>query len=171
MYSRIISRHPLAIVVLATVVAGGCGSDDDSQTPTPAPFKRAEGRPPKELLGSYVTRLKASDLPPNPPQELTDGSRGWKLTSANSGGIDNGPVFAIANAKLGALESPSFGVEGDRVLLHREECAAGGKTRFYENQYRYKLSGKTLTFTKVKNSCPDEVALTILTSKPWTKVA
>ncbi len=40
---------------------------------------------------------------------------------------------------------------------------------FYENEYRYKLSGKTLTFTKVKNQCPDEVALTILTSQPWTK--
>lgn len=94
----------------------------------------------------------------------------WKLTIAKSGGVDNGPVFAIANSESGALENPSFGVKGDVVVLHREECAAGGDTRFYENQYRYELSGKALTFTKVKNSCADDVALTILTSEPWTKV-
>ena len=163
-------RHPLAIVAIAITAAGGCGSDDDSETSSKAPTTtRAEGPTPKELLGSYTTKLKPSDLPPNPPPELTDGSMAWKLTIANSGGVDNGPVFAIANAKLGALESPSFGVQGDRVLLHREECAAGGQPHFYENEYRYKLSGKTLTFTKVKNQCPDEVALTILTSQPWTK--
>jgi hypothetical protein len=162
-------RHPLAPVAAAMIAAGGCGSDDNSATSSQAPTKRAEARAPAELLGSYTTQLKRGDLPPNPPPELTDGSMAWKLTIANSGGIDNGPAFAIAKAKLGTLESPSFSVEGDRVLLHREECNAGGQPHFYENEYRYKLSGKTLTFTKVKNSCPDEVALTILTSEPWTK--
>jgi hypothetical protein len=162
-------RHPLAPFALAMIAVGGCGSDDDSATSSQAPTKRAEAQAPAELLGSYTTTLKRSDLPPNPPPELTDGSMAWKLTIAKSGGIDNGPVFAIANAKLGTLESPSFSVEGDRVLLHREECASGGQARFYENEYRYNLRGKTLTFTKVKNSCPDEVALTILTSEPWTK--
>jgi hypothetical protein len=163
-------RHPLAALAVALVFAGGCGSDDDSKTSSTAATKPAEGRAPAALLGTYTTTLKPSDLPPNAPPELTHGSRKWKLTIANSGGIDNGPVFAVADpAQPNALESPSFGVSGDRILLHREECAAGGQPHFYENEYRYKLSGTHLTFAKVKNLCPDKVVLTILTSEPWTK--
>ena len=60
-------------------------------------------------------------------------------------------------------------MKGDHIVLHREECAAGGEEHFYENEYRYEQSGKKLSFTKVKNLCPDEVVLTILTSEPWTK--
>lgn len=41
--------------------------------------------------------------------------------------------------------------------------------RLLENEYRYDLRGGTLTFNVVRNSCPDEVALTILTSRPWTR--
>jgi hypothetical protein len=168
MHGMVTRGHLLAIGVVALGV-GGCGSDDDSGTSSTAPAKSAEEQAPKELLGKYTTRLKPNDLPPNPPDELTFGSTKWTLTIANTGGVDNGPVFAIANSEAGSLENPSFGVKGDLILLHREECAAGDKP-FYENQYRYKLRGKTLTLTKVKNSCPDEVALTILTSEPWTKV-
>jgi hypothetical protein len=158
----------LAIGVVASICVGGCGSGDDSETSSKAPAESAEQRAPDELVGTYTTTLKRSDLPPNPPDELTHGSMQWKLTIANSGGVDDGPVFGIANGQLGSLENPSFGVKGDLIQLHREECAAGDKP-FYENQYRYKLSGKTLSLTKVKNLCPDEVALTILTSEPWTK--
>jgi hypothetical protein len=156
-----------AVAAVALFAVIGCGSDDPSTTTT-APAKAAVSAA-AGLVGTYTTRLKASDLPPNPPPELTDGSTEWKLTIATTGGIDNGPVFAIANGERGSLENPSFSVEGDRVLLHREECAAGGQPHFYENEYRYRSSANTLTFTKVKNLCPDEVALTILTSEPWTK--
>lgn len=158
-------RRGLAIGATAAIAAGGCGgSDDSSGGSAPA----AEGKAPAQLVGAYTTTLKPSDLPADAPEELTSGSKVWKLTIANSGGVDDGPVFAIANGELGALENPSFGVKDDVILLHREECGAGDKP-FYENAYRYELSGKTLTLTKVKNGCPDEVALTILTSEPWTK--
>jgi hypothetical protein len=162
-------RSPLGLLAVGLIAAAGCGSDDDSKTSAKAPAKAPERAAPKELLGSYTTTLKRSDLPPNPAQELTAGSTKWKLTIANSGGVGNGPAFTIANADLGVLESSSFGVRGDRVLLHKEECAAGGNERFYENQYSYGLPANTLTFTTVKNSCPDDVAQTILTSEPWTK--
>jgi hypothetical protein len=169
----IIRVAELGILVLL-IGAGGCGSDDDPQPSRepakPAAQKPAASKAPSELLGTYTTTLKQSDLPPNPPPELTDGPPKWELTIANSGGLDDGPVFGIANAKLGSLEGPSFSVRGDRITLHREECAAGGDARFYENEYRFKRAGKTLTLTDVKNSCPDKVALTILTSRPWTKV-
>jgi len=154
------------IVVAGLIVAAGCGSDDDSSK---SPAKPAERGAPKELLGSYTTKLKPSDLPSNPAQELTAGPPTWKLTIANSGGPGNGRAFTIANTSLGTLESSSFGIRGDRILLHREECAAGGSPHFYENEYSYRLSGKTLTFKTVKNSCKDKVTETILTSEPWTK--
>ena len=169
MHGTVARGHLVAIGVVALITVAGCGSDDDSKTPSETPAKSAEQRAPDTLLGKYTTELKPSDLPANPPDELTHGSTQWTLTIANSGGIDDGPVFAIANNEAGSLENPSFGVQDDLILLHREECASGDKP-FYENRYRYQLSGKTLTLTKVKNSCPDEVALTILTSEPWTKV-
>jgi hypothetical protein len=161
-------------ILVMLIGAGGCGSDDDSEPSRepakPAAQKPAASKAPSELLGTYMTTLKQSDLPPNPASELTDGMPKWELTIANSGGLDNGPVFSIASAKLGSFEGPSFSVRGDRITLHREECAAGGDVRFYENEYRFELSGKTLTFTEINNSCPDKVALTVLTSRPWTKV-
>jgi hypothetical protein len=159
-------RRSLTLSAIALVAAAGCGGSDDgsggsSKTPAEAPA-------PVDLVGTYTTTLKPADLPAGAPAELTSGSKQWKLTIANSGGVDDGPVFAIANGELGALENPSFGVKDDVILLHREECGAGGKP-FYENAYRYELSGKTLTLTKVKNGCADKVAETILTSEGWTK--
>ena len=159
----------LGLIGVLALFASGCGSDGDSDATRAASTKPKEQRAPDKMLGTYTTTLKSGDLPSAPPAELTHGSMTWKLTIANSGGVDDGPVLAIANSELGSLENPSFGVKGDVILLHREECASGDKP-FYENQYRYTLSGKTLTLTKVRNQCPDEVALTILTSEPWTKV-
>jgi hypothetical protein len=34
----------------------------------------------------------------------------------------------------------------------------------------YELLGDSLSFTTVTNSCPDQVAETILTSRPWERV-
>jgi hypothetical protein len=162
-------RWPVALLALSLIAAGGCGSDDDSATSSQATTKAAPAKIPAALLGTYTTTLRPKDIPPNPPPELTHGSKTWKLTIAKTGGVDNGPVFGIANAELGSLEGPSFSVSGDRVLLHREECGAAGGDPFYENEYRYTLRGKALTFTKVKNLCPDNVVQTILTSEPWVR--
>ena len=60
-------------------------------------------------------------------------------------------------------------VDGDTLVLEKEECAANGSTTFYDSEYSWKLSGSTLTLTTVKNDCPDHVAETILTSDSWTK--
>ena len=162
------SLRLVPIVAAGMCIAAGCGGDDDSDTAGTTSSKAAADPVPAELLGTYTTTLKKSDLPANPPGELTAGPD-WKLTIAKSGGVNDGPVFAIANAEAGSLEGPSFSVKGDHIVLHKEECAAGGEEHFYDNEYRYEQSGKKLTFTKVKNLCPDEVVLTILTSEPWTK--
>jgi hypothetical protein len=93
----------------------------------------------------------------------------WKLTIANSGGSGSGRALTITNIKAGALEAPDFAVSGDTILLKHEECAAGGNEHFYDNEYRFTQSGKTLRVTKVSKKCPDRVAETVLTSEPWTK--
>jgi hypothetical protein len=115
----------------------------------------------------YTTTLRRSDLPANPPPELTHGSSTSRLTVARSGGIDNGPAVMIANAELGVLESSNFAVQGATVLLRRENCAAAGNQRFCDNRYRYTVSRGTLRVTTVSNGCKDKVAQTILTSRPW----
>src|SRR3954469_3973996 len=162
------SLLPVPMIAVALSIAAGCGGDDDSDTSGTKSSKAAADPVPAELLGTYETTLKKSDLPADPPGELTE-SPSWKLTIAKSGGVNNGPVFAIANADAGSLEGPSFSVKGDHIVLHREECAAGGEEHFYNNEYRYEQSGQKLSFTKVKSLCPDEVVLTILTSEPWLK--
>jgi hypothetical protein len=122
-------------------------------------------------VGSYEVTLKPTDLPPNPPPELTDGSAGWQLEIANSGGTGGGRSFAISNKSLGLLEDPGFGVDGDSIVLQDEECAnESGGYDYYDNEYRYDLQGDSLSFTTVTNSCPDQVSETILTSRPWTRV-
>ena len=110
-------RRGLAIGASAMIAAGCGGSDDSSDKSAPA----AEGKAPPQLVGAYTTTLKPGDVPADAPGELTSGSKQWKLTIANSGGVDDGPVFAIANGELGALENPSFGIKDDVILLHREE--------------------------------------------------
>src|SRR3954454_18845284 len=92
-------RPRLALAVAALFAVAGCGSDDDSDTTAKAPAESAEQTAPAALVGKYTTTLKPSDLPPNPPAELTSGSKQWTLTIANSGGIDDGPAFAIANGE------------------------------------------------------------------------
>jgi hypothetical protein len=127
------------------------------------------GTPPAELLGAYTMTLVEADLPDSPPPELADGLGAWELTIANAGGPDDGPVLTLVHSKLGNLESPSLRVDGDRLLLNDEECAAGGTLASYDNAYRWVLTGSTLTITTITNECSDRVAETILTSHPWTK--
>jgi hypothetical protein len=127
---------------------------------------------PQQLLGTYTTTLEQSDVEAaGSPPEIAGPDRSWTLRILNKGGPDNGPVLAIDNKTAGNLEAPSLRVDGDRLLLRKEECAAGGQYKFYNNEYAWKLSGKTLTITPVTNHCSDRVALTILTSRPWTKTS
>jgi len=152
--------------LLTVAVVAGCGSSSAQKTPGPP---RAKAAIPTNLLGGYSTRLRPHDLPANPPPELTDRATGWKLTIARTGGPDNGPAFTIINPKLGVLESSAFEVRGDRIVLHGEECAAGGGEHFYDNEYRFTQAGEALTFKTIRNRCADHIAQVILTSEPWKK--
>jgi hypothetical protein len=154
------------------LVPAGCGSGDSGETGTTATSaESASGPAPARLVGSYAATLKPSDLPPNPPPELTDGPRDWRLEIANSGGPAGGRSFAITNKGLGLLEESDFGVQDDHILLKQEECAGKASGyHFYDNEYRFELCGHSLSFTTVTNSCPDRIAETILTSRDWTRL-
>src|SRR5689334_3497197 len=86
-----------ALAGWAAMLAGcGAGSGDARHTSALA------ARPPSvpaTLVGRYTTTLRRSDLPADPPPELTHGSSTWHLTVAPSGGIGNGPAVTIANAE------------------------------------------------------------------------
>ena len=61
-----------AIAAIAVALAlASCGGDDESTTKA--------GDPPEELLGTYAMTLQSSDLPPDPPIELTDSAEHWTL--------------------------------------------------------------------------------------------
>jgi hypothetical protein len=161
------TRLTFIAVAGCAALLGGCGNGSSSSTHTSALAAQRAPAVPAPLLGRYTATLQRSDLPANPPPELTEGSRTWKLTVAPSGGIDNGPAITIANAKLGVLESSNFAAQAGTLLLRREDCEAGGNQHFYDNRYRYTMSGGTLRFTTISNGCKDRVAETILTSRPW----
>jgi hypothetical protein len=61
-------------------------------------------------------------------------------------------------------------VQGDRIILYQEECASAQGYEFHDDQYSFELSGDSIRFTTISNACPDHVAETILTSRPWTRV-
>jgi hypothetical protein len=169
------TRSTLTALAAIAAVAAGCG-DDDSKDAAPAeagPSTSAKTTPPTvpaDLLGTYKTTLKPGDIPGNAGPELTQSSRRWKLTLTPSGGLDNGSALTLADARLGVLESSTF-VAGDGTIeMPHEECAAGGTEHFFASKYRYALSGRKLTFTKITAGCPDKAAETILTSQPWKRV-
>jgi hypothetical protein len=148
----------LILIVAAGTLAltlSGCGGSD------------SEEGVPSQLAGTYVTTLEDDDLPANAPPELEAGR--WELAIGELEGADGGSFLAIDHPTHGTLEEPGLTIDGDLLTLNEEECAQDTGYAFYDNEYSWTLEGSTLTLATVKNDCPDRVAETILTSKPWTK--
>jgi hypothetical protein len=162
-------------LILPLAACGGDSGDEaggEAAATTTSATDGASGRlAPDELVGTFTTTLEKGDLPTDAPPELLDGGPSWAIRIGNTGGPDDGPFLAIdsADKEFGNLEAPALRVDGDRLVLLDEECAAGGETTFYDNEYRWELRGRTLTITTIKNQCSDRVAETILTSRPWTQ--
>jgi hypothetical protein len=152
-----------ALRPVATALAAGCGGGSGGGSTA----SRAEGPPPSGLVGTYGTTVRKADLPGRPAPELTSGSRTWTLNIARTGGVGNAPALTIVNDQLGTLESSRLGVSGDRLFLHKEDCAVG--PQFVESDYRWHLAGKTLRLEPVKVGGSDKVAVTILSAEPWQR--
>jgi hypothetical protein len=167
--SRHVTSAKVAAALLICASAAGCGdnSDEGKKKADSSAKAPAERLAPAELVGTYSMVLKPTDLPANPPPELTDRAERWTLKIANTGGPNNSPALALTNDQLGLLESSRLGVIGNRILLHDEECAVA--PALVESEYRWERDGTTLRFTAVKSGCKDKVSLTLLTAEPWAK--
>lgn len=153
----------IAALVAIPVLGAACGDADDPPA-RPAATARSEP-PPQELIGTWVTKLRKRDAPAG-----LDVVNPFSVTIAPTGGVDDGPVFQIANGAE-ALEGETSlpVVVGDQITLRQEGCYLNNTYKFYDNVYSYEVSGDTLTFTLVKNSCKDRHAESILTSHPFKR--
>ena len=168
-------RLGTAIGVAALALAVGCGGGGEKKKeekpPIPAetpvndpPVKPEKSGAPDDLLGQYTVRLAESDLPDDAPEELTQGSETWTVTLAETGGPGEGPAFTIANDQLGALETSNWEARGGKILIHEQDCEGSGEPT--ESEWSYQLRGDELTMKEIKGACSDNVAVTILTTKP-----
>ena len=93
------------------------------------------------------------------------------MTIAPDGGIDDAPSLTLADSQE-TLEGESTTpvIAGDQITLRQEGCLVEGTGyTFYDNVYRYAVSGDTLRFTVVKNACKDRIAESILTSRAFKR--
>lgn len=160
------TRRHLTIPVLAlALVPAACGGSGETTATAPATKSRPAAIP-KELVGTWKTTLRKSDAPPK--LQLNNP---FSVTIASDGGIDNAPSITLADsdeALEGETSTPLF--KGDTVTLRHEGCLTeGADYRFYDNVYRYTVSGDTLRFSVVKNACPDRHAEAILTSRVFRR--
>src|SRR3954454_8959614 len=159
-----------ALLVASTV---GCGGSDEGPTPTQAPSTTTKtaastpATPPAELLGTYATALRASDIPKPAPPELAD--RKWLLRITPDGGIENAPTLTIVRPPEDVLESSTLSVNGDKLEVSQQECAVDTGYDVVSSTYRWTLEGDALRITPIKIGCPDKVQSTILTSHPWKR--
>src|SRR4051794_1936155 len=150
----------------ATLVAiASCGGGSSSSTAT----SKSPPAVPASLLGTYTMSLKAADLPPSPPPELTDHAQHWTMKIISSGAPTGGPALELINDALGSLEKSALQVNGDHLVLQHEECAsANGTYTFVRSEYTWSLVGHDLRLSAVDIGCPDHVSSTLLTAEPWT---
>jgi hypothetical protein len=164
--------RPILISTAALALAGlGCGGDDE-QTSSPSSAgtatPQAVAPPPAELLGTYTTTLKRSDVPDPAPPEL-DGQYRWTLRITKDGGPDDKPALTIVKPPDDVLESSAMAVTGDKLELTGEECAQTMGDSIVSSSYTWKAEGDRLRLTAVKHGCADKVAETILSSEPWKR--
>jgi hypothetical protein len=150
------------------LVMSSCGGGDNSSK-SPAVTAPAV---PEALLGTYTMSLKASDLPPTPPPELTDHAEHWTMKITTSGAAKGGPALELINDALGSLEQPALRVHGHQLVLQHEECASTSGPEPYTyvtSKYSWSIVRRHLRLSAVTVGCSDQVSSTLLTAEPWTR--
>lgn len=161
-------RRILISTAALALVGAGCGGDDKASPSSSATTPQAAAPAPAELLGTYTTTLKRSDVPKPAPPEL-DGQYRWTLRITEDGGPDNKPALTIVKPPDDGLESSAMAVTGDELKLSGEECAQKTGDSIVSSSYTWKAEGDSLRLTAVKHGCDDKVAETILTAEPWKR--
>jgi hypothetical protein len=128
---------------------------------------------PSDLVGTYETTITEGDK--GSAEDWRELGLEWRLRIAATGGPYDGPALTLENvdSNFGTLESSALSVDGDHLTIVREPCESSSSfdTEFFDNEYAWALDESTLTLTPVANQCANEVALTLLTSHPWTKTS
>ena len=163
-------RNHLALLA-ALVLVIGCGDDDSSNTvadatPESASIKAAATPDlPPDVLGTWTTRLKKSDIKPS-ASEFNQAEPEWTLTIAVDGGVEGAPSFTLANAGIGTVISTPWEGSAEQVVISDPE-ACEGETEF---PFDYTVEGDELVLEKsVAPDCPHPAIVAVLTAKPWTK--
>lgn len=162
--ARVLRVGGVATLLALSSCGGGDDSSKSSAMTTPAV--------PEALVGTYTMTLKASDLPPSPPPELTDQAEHWTMKITTSGAPTGGPALELINDALGSLEQPALRVHGHRLVLQHEECASTSGPAPYtyvKSEYSWSIVGRHLRLSAVTVGCLDHVSRTLLTAEPWTR--
>lgn len=148
----------LVVAAAAAAVLAGCGGGGGSKEPTATSSSAPARTGPDALIGNYTTTLGPSGpelKEPNPPGR-------WELL-----------ITSETEAIFQPPEGPSFPVgnpielSSDRIVFAPDpECPTQEGTPG-NGIYEWRLSGKTLTLTEVKETCRDRAF--VLTSNPWSK--
>lgn len=156
-----VSRAPAVWIAALGLLAAACGSSGDgarattsgatrssvpaispstavtSTQPTVAPVSTI-GRLPNELAGTFAVVLAVADVP------AADEAGFWYLTLSSSTGYAFGRVpGSPQNTGVLTVSGPTVTFSGERG-----EGACGGK-----GTYRWRVSGTTLTFVLVNDTC------------------
>jgi hypothetical protein len=164
------NRYLIIPVLAFALVPTACGgSDKPSVTATTTARPAATKTPaaiPRDLMGTWKTKLRTGDVPAkfhlaNP----------FSVIISPNGGVDGAPSLTLADSREtieGETSTPV--VTGNTITLRHEGCfVEGSGYRFYDNVYRYAISGGSLRFTVVKNACKDHLAESILTTRAFTR--
>jgi hypothetical protein len=155
-------------VLALALVPAACGGSDEPSAATTARPVAAEKRAaiPRELIGTWTTKPGKGDV----PAKFHLANR-FSVTISPNGGVDGAPSFTLADSEEpieGETSTPV--VTGDTITLRHEGCfVEGSGYRFYDNVYRYVISGDRRSFTVVKNGCKDRLAESILTTRAFTR--
>lgn len=119
-------------------------------TLAPVPFALAAAGP-----GKYETKLTGKGA--NTEHGALDGT--WTLDLANP---ISGPLKLTWNGHLKG--GGKYAISGSTITLAPKKGGACKTTA----KYAFKLSGRTLTFTPIKDTC--SVRRDVLTHGPWTQI-
>ena len=160
----------LAVLAVGSV---GCGGDDDEKPASPQAARTTatqSGAIPSPLVGTWEKQLKLSEIE-SAPNELNEATPAWKLQIARTGGIDDGPTFAISNPGPGTIVSPTPSVSGNRLTLQDAEPACPGG----DIHYTYAITGDRLTLKPATGKCgetgKEEVIDDILSTRSWRRAS